>query len=681
MEKPSWDTKVNAPLLTTKLGIANILTDSSAKENPDSSIRIVENQVLYNYSLDSLVSIDVEPYTKTVKLATLKLDSQVVTRNISLGEIARQLLADSDPSNKFLGAFIIGSNGSTADIPDFGPLAAGPFPIDISSYFETADLVTGTMTVKITNNLPLEIQTVDYNIKNHSSGVTIISNTVSNLTPGTTSIDSLDMAGKTVEGKLDTRMTGMYVKGGNNVPIDTSKSIQVKISITHITVSAATAVFPTQTVIDDHAGVPLLNMGDVELLSAKIKQGRILIDMYSTVKDTLHFTYAIPSATKNGIPFDTSSFIQPASGGTAAHRTFDIDFSNYVLDLTRSTADLSVPDTVNTIYNTLKAGINYSGIKESLSLQDSVYVLVTFDGVLPSYIKGFLGRDTLNIGPSSVNFDIFKKIESGTLNFEQVKIALVIDNGIGLSADVNIKNITATNSRTGSSIPLVSPVINTNQSVAKAVDNPSAQTSIPVSDTINLSAGSNALALINSLPDQISYQAEVYLNPGGKPASQSLYSDFAYSKTSLVPSLQIELPLSMIASGLTLADTVDFSGKDIQSKVKNGDFTVHVENGFPLQASLSMYFLSPGGSVLDSMVSTGIVAPAPISGSRATGKASSSVPFHLDATRVSNIALANRIIFKVKFSTVSAPPGNFIKIYSDYEMDFKLTGGFDYQVR
>jgi hypothetical protein len=674
LEKPSWNTNVNAPLISSKLSLSNIIKDTVFHKNADSSITVVENSLLYSFGLDSIVKLNVQPYTKSVKLSSLKLDSQVIVRNITLGQIANQLIA-SGGYNALIGSAINSSNHKTTTVPPFSGVSAGPFPIDISAYFLTATMLTGTMSVTVTNNLPLAISSLDYDIKNHTAGTVVFADILSNLTPGSSQTDTLNMVKKTVEGKLDARINNMSVNGGT-VYIDTSKAIQVKIKISNITVSSATAVFPTQDVIHDSSRVTLEGMKDVELVSATLKGGTVTIDAFSTAADTIFFTYGIPSAKKNGQAFVTNTKVPPAVGGVSSHVSFQYDFADYDLDLMGYNND-----TINTLYNTILGKIKYTGILEHFSLQDSVYVVISFNNIQPSYVKGFLGQDTLNIGPSSISMDVFKNVQGGTLNFETVKASLVIKNGVGIDGDIKIKNITASNSKTGASQTLTGPAIGATNAIARATDMHALQTAAPSLDTIDLSTGTNIAALLGVLPDKITYEAEVNYNPAGKPSSYSSYMDFAYADVTLEPYLELEVPLSLIASDLILSDTVDFNGSAHSGTIQNGDFTVLVENGFPFNADLKLYFLSSAGTVIDSMVSPNSIKAAPIAaGPRVSGSAYSKVPFHVDQTKLNNIQHAYKIVFNVKFSTETLP-GTYAKIYSDYSIDFKLTGSVDYHVK
>jgi hypothetical protein len=667
LERPSWNTNVTAPLIKTSLNIGDIIKDTAAfRKNSDKSISIVENKLLYSFGVDSIVKLKVDPYIKNVKLASLKLDSQVISRRITLGEIAHQLMASSNSNNQLIGYAILSSQGQVASVPSFGGISAGPFGIDISQYFVTANLLTGHMEVKITNGLPLDIQTLSYNISNSSSGTIINSHTFSNLTSGTTQIDTANLAGKTVEGNLNASITNMDVNGGT-VLIDTNNAITVRIAITNITVSSATAVFPAQEVVNDHNNIPLVGMGDMRLTKAIIRSGTIDIKATSTIAEPLYFMYSIPAATFGGVPGDSFFIVSRVPPHTDTTMSFDI--SGYDVNLTGENHD-----TVNKIFNRIIGTLKYTGKVESLSLTDSVKIEVSFSNIKPSYIQGYFGRDTIDIGttinPESVSFDLFNKIESGTLTFEKVKLSVVVKNGIGVDGIVSINKLTATNKSGAKDLyPLV-----VNHPIPAATDNPLTA----IIDTINLSANTNAIDLINLLPDKISYAAQAILNPSGNTGPAGPDQNFAYFNSSFEPYLQLELPLSMIADNLVLSDTTDFNGADHETAIKDGNFTIQAENGFPLSGDLKLYFLDAGGLVLDTLVSTGTILPAPMTGLIVSGKAYSKIPFHVNSAKLNNILHSKKVIFKVKFSTL--PENLYVKIYSDYEIDFKLVGEFDYHV-
>jgi hypothetical protein len=170
----------------------------------------------------------------------------------------------------------------------------------------------------------------------------------------------------------------------------------------------------------------------------------------------------------------------------------------------------------------------------------------------------------------------------------------------------------------------------------------------------------------------------VVTNPTG---NDNTYSDFAYNTSSLKANLDIEMPLSLIASQLTLMDTVDFvAPKAERQSVKGGILKLIVNNGFPLDASLRLYFLNGGGVIIDSLISSDIARAAPLSSDmRASGKTKSTIHYAVSEQRMQALYRFSKVIVKAKFST--QPPNTHLKIYSDYSIDFTLVGDFSYNVQ
>ena len=671
-DSPLWNVDALAPLVQASLSMNNIVKDTSLiKKNSDNSITIVDRQTLASITLDSLVTLNTPPFNKTAKLTSLVLDTRTDTTKITLGQIADALIASGDPSNAFIGASIKSLDGQQhQNIPNLPALSFNNLPIDASTLFQDADITSGTLSIQVINNLPVDIQTLDFTIKNKIHPATIISNTFSGLSAfGGSGIASQDLSGLHVEGLLEGDIATLKLNGASDVTVDLDQSIEVILTISGVSVSAATAVFPDQDVIENDDEVSLIGLTNgIELTYAEIASGKLQVEVYSTIHQDMYFTYNVPSASKNGVAFTTNSVV-PAADTAVSHITFTYDFSGYAMDLTGQNQD-----TINTFYNAIIGKIKYTGQQVSLSLSDSVVVSVSTIGLKPSYVRGFLGQDTINLGPSSASLDIFKNIESGSLNFENIKMNLVIDNGFGLDGSVKINNITASNSKTGATQTLTGPNIATPVIIAKATDHPYTN----ALNTIDMSTSSNATSLINILPNKVNYNAQVITNLAGNTGT---YSDFAYNNGSLGAYLDIEMPLSLIASQLVLSDTVAFSTASIQKKkVNSGTFSVLVNNGFPLNAALKMYFLNASGTIIDSVKSSpGAILAAPVDVSnRVKAKQSSHISFDADASRMNNLYNTYNVIFKIEFTT--EPNSSFLKIYSDYNIDFKIVGNMNYGV-
>lgn len=668
-EKPRWDTQILAPLVKSKLTISNIVKDTTQLETEsDQSISLVSRQQIFTYTIDSLVSLEAPQYKKTVKLGSLVLSNQTITRKISLGEIAKQLRADGNP----LGNQIILAHklGFPFAFPGANNITTGPINIDIKQFFKTADLVTGEMSITVKNGLPLTISSVQFSLDNITPPSVITSQTFTNIAPNGTRTTTEDLSGRTIGSILEASVDDMDIASGT-VSIDTSDAIFVTLSIKNITVSSATAIFPEQEVVNETANVELVGLNNVELVQTIIRQGSVRANVYSTAEDTVRFTYEIPAAIKKGKSFSFEAVVPPAPPNGTSHAIFNTDFSGYTLDLTGTDGTM-----YNTFYNVLKGKIRYTGKLVNLSLDDSLDITLTLVDPKPTYVKGYLGEDGLTVGPGSVDVDIFKNISASVLDFSSASINIVFENSLGIPATASLDNLVAYNSKTGVNLALTGTPISQTFPIAAATEGGG----FPISakSTIDLSTGSNATNVLNILPDRFTYKGDFQFNPLG---NNGQHTDFAYSGVDLKAYLDIKIPLSIIASNLVLADTSSFSIPGLKtSGFQDGRFNLVVLNGFPIDVKVDMRFLDKNGFQVDSIITANIIRAAEIDGSGKVIEAKQTIiPFKLDPASVYNLTnRVTQVVCTARFDT--QPSDTHIVLYDNYAIDFKLVGDMNIQV-
>ncbi len=668
-DKPLWNVDLLAPLVQSSLTIANLIKDTTnIKANPDNSIMLINRQELAAVALDSLVTLSTDPYAETVTLSSLVLPTRYDTTRITIENIADVLIATGDPDNVTIGNLIkfAAAIQAPVDLSGLPALTFENIDVDVSSFFQTADIATGTLTIEVINRLPADIQSLGFNFKNKASGTAVASHTFTNLAAlGGSGTYTEDLAGKQVEGVLSADINSMQLMGPSNATVRLDQAIEVVMTISGVTVNSAIAVFPSQDVMQkqEEASLTAAAMGDVLLTKAVIESGAMKMEVSSTVQDVVYFTYKIPKAIKNGVPFEMTTSMPAASPGNPSHKEVRFDLEGYEMDFTGLAGDK-----YNTFYYTLSGRIESSGIPVALSLSDFVMVTVTAEELKPTSVEGYLGQRQFTIGPDVLDLALFKGIESGTLNFEHIDMNLTVDNGFGIDAAITINDMSTYSTRTGQSavlspLPLVIPV---------------GRATAPGLSTLNPGTVSNATALLNVLPDKVSYSAQVTTNPAG---NNGLYNDFAQKSALMKAFLEIEMPLSIRASQLVLSDTAVFNTAAIKKKnVHSGTFKIFVNNGFPLSAALKMYFLNPYGEITDSMKSLpNAIMAAPVNAAhRVIEKRSSEVIFEADETKMYNLYNSDRVIFKIEFTT--EPTSSFMKIYSDYSIDFKMVGDMDYAI-
>jgi hypothetical protein len=668
---PAWNTDLLLPLITTSLSINDIVTDSLIHKNADSSISLVYKTNLYNLNLASqLVPIPDTTLLYDFKLDSLHLASETIVDSISLGQVAQQA--------GFEGTLIIAANGTKQDVPALSINSTAQYAVNATSFFQTATLETGTLEVTLHNGFPVTMAQIVFELTNQNNGAIVARDTFANIAPGSTQSKSVNLAGKTVDGKMYAQLVNLQTDASNgSVLIDTANKLTATLSVSNLTVFSATALFPAQNIVDQPQTISLSSPRGAELKKVKILSGNLQIILKSTIEDSIHFNYLLPSATNaNGASINISSILPPAAPGQTSSFTENFPLAGY-------TFDLSGPkkDTVNTFFNQLIARIDSTGILENISLNDSLYVSYSILNVVPSYMSGYTGRDTINYGPVTIPFSVFKNIKSGKLTLKNINVSLGIQNGIGVNGRVIVRQAQGINSTANSTVPLSGSMINRNLNIPRATDNPLTPT---LTNFTLTPSNSDVLPFIDNLPNELNYNLSIYINPNGNISN---FNDFVYYTSGLNISMNMNLPLSLIASRLELVDTIPFSLASTTSKststdaIQSGVLTLIASNGFPMQANVQLYFLDGNYNVLDSLLtSTASIAAGQLNNNcMVVSPTQSKIPAAFNETQLNQIKLAKYALVKAYFTTVpNSQCSNYVTIYSDYNLGIAITGQFNY---
>jgi hypothetical protein len=172
---------------------------------------------------------------------------------------------------------------------------------------------------------------------------------------------------------------------------------------------------------------------------------------------------------------------------------------------------------------------------------------------------------------------------------------------------------------------------------------------------------------------------QVITNPLGNVSGSN---DFIYSDKLMKATLNMEIPLSLVARNLTLVDTLamNLSSANGAQNVKSGTITLFANNGFPFDASIQIYLLNDQNAIADSIFSViNTIDEAPINTAlRASTKKLTKLVVPISESKMSLLYSTKRVALKVKFNTSAQP--SYIKIYSDYRMDVNLVGDINYSV-
>jgi len=414
----------------------------------------------------------------------------------------------------------------------------------------------------------------------------------------------------------------------------------------------------------------VLSIGSAKITDAIVRQGLIDFEVTNMVDKDVICTYEIPCATKNGITFQTTRKIPANSiGANIYHEVFDI--SGYTLNLRGP---------LNTKANILTTHVigklDTLGPSVFVHSTDSFIVNAKFNSILLNYVKGYFGNEQVSATGNSA-FSIFNHIIGGTLDMEKIHVNLSITNGFGVDARLVINSLVSTNTHTGNAIALTSPLLGTAININRATEANTYPVPVnPSTYSFNMD-NSNLEQLIENLPDQLSYTVNMETNPLG---NTSCGNDFFYYNYGMKAALNMEIPLSFVANNLTLCDTVNYaiSKPSNGSSLKSGVFKLIVGNGFPFETSVHIYILNPSNDIIDSLNISGVIAPGIMEGNKVVAKSRSIINIPITGVNMDRIYYAKKLKIVSRFNTANAP--QYMKIYNNYTIDFKLTGDFKYQL-
>jgi hypothetical protein len=473
----------------------------------------------------------------------------------------------------------------------------------------------------------------------------------------------------------DSSMKIVYEGNIYNLSIDTLFSIQDTVLRNSYNIPAGSVVFsPGQAVINNSVTETTYSLGGPQLRKVIIKKGFVKYMVRSKIKEKTHFVYMLPCATLNGVPFKIDVEVPAGVGGNAGIYNETFDLSGYVIDLTGISHNK-----INTIYTSLTASISSSAPGNvTVQPEDSLVIENSFYDMLPYYAKGYFGTNTFNIGPEFTDFTMFNRITDGTIQLENVDFNLSLENPIGMDARVFINNLKSINSRTGNSIDLTNSLIGNAININRAAE--SGTTVYPTYANFPLTvSNSNIKPMIENLPDKFGYSLKIITNPLGNVSGSN---DFIYADQLLKAKMRMEIPLSLIATNLTLVDTLDLNiqNPDGTQDVHSGSITLLADNGFPFDASVQLYMLDDYNQITDSLYTyANTIDQAPVNSSlRVVGKKSTKLISEVSESKMDLLYKTKKVKLKVKFNTLSQ--SQFVKIYSDYGIDIKLIGDINYTI-
>ena len=404
----------------------------------------------------------------------------------------------------------------------------------------------------------------------------------------------------------------------------------------------------------------LLNINGAELREVILESGFLEYSIRSYINGYLQCDYEIPGVTLGGVGTLIQNTTQPGSVASPYIFSGAIDLSEHHIDLTGQSGF-----TFNRIYSHLTIASALGGATPTLvSAHDSVVIELKFVDPRVRYARGYFGQheyvldETLDFG-DDISFP------TGSLNLDAVNMQMHINNAVGADTRLDFSSLSNYNAYNDSHVALAYDPIFQPINITRAFDNGGTVTPTVYDFDLN-NANSNIDAFIENLPNNITLQANVSVNPLGDVTDGN---DFIYLHNALRATLDIDIPLTIGAQDLTFTDTLAIAAAlDVNA---SGNLFLYVENAFPFTALCNAYILGADGEILSVIVNAQQISSALDSGtSGITIPVQSILTIPVTPEIIEHFNPENKILLRVKFDTQSldSPTG----LYTNYYMDFKI---------
>lgn len=671
-DRPNWDSEIVVPLAYTEVSLDNLLTDSTLTQtNADQSIDLIYRDTLVDFALADYMEVPDTSVSFTVNLQTLALSTGQISQRIYMDTLLIQL-GFPPPLVPLLDNSCNATYTIDADTIENSDTVA----INAGEFFQTAFLTNGWIVIEIDNRSPLNMDSLIFELRISRTGDVVVRDTLANINAGTRVIDSTFIGNQWVEAEMEGELVRAIIPfhAQNTVCWDfDTQWIDINIEMKDLLASEATAVFPQQIVIDDPSNVKYDFGDDIAITKLKIRSGELQIDAISTIQNPLDFSYSLPTTIKDG-----QTVLVDASLAAATQISIDsIRPAVYdtVYDLAGYYIDLSLNgDSVNLFPQHLLSELIYTGDTVRITLDDSITINYGLVDIIPEYIEGYIGKDTISVNESQI-LDIFRRFKGGSVDLADPNVAFTFVNSLGVDGEMHVNNISGTNTRNGNTVnlnaqPLAQPVTVSGARLPNVGQQVS--TSIAI-DRVN----SNVRQFISNTPDQINFDIDLFANKNGNPVA---LDNFATFDSRILALLDMQVPLFGSSSNLTLEDTFAVNLQDAQlpDQIEEATIRVLVENDFPFEAKVQVYFLDADTMTVDSLFGPGaLTIPAGVVDQNGVvqtpGKGDLTASYTAD--RFQNLSNQSTQA-RARFTINTKPDNTSVRIYSNYGIDLRLIGEF-----
>lgn len=387
-----------------------------------------------------------------------------------------------------------------------------------------------------------------------------------------------------------------------------------------------------------------------------LKEGKMHIVLTSTIPADFDILLFLPSVRKN---LNSLSIPLQRSFNNTLPITIDtlIDLSNYAISLSNTTS----------LTNSFNAQLAFTLTKGSSPVKrsDSIDIDINFEGIRFRRIYGRFKEFQLTPTPDTCRISIFDGAANlGSIQVDNPKLVARVSNSFGVKIDASFLKFQGYNKLTNpNTINIIGSGVPTNFIIPSPTFIGGTSTTPFTLDTLN----SNIDDVINNQPQSIVYQL--------KAKTDKTTNGYILDTSKFEVDMEVILPMSGSIKNFVFRDTVDYTF-DKGDKIESLLFRTNVENGFPFETAVQVYFADSNATVLDSLVKDKayeiLLAAAPVDN---TGRVLSGQTNYkrsdlsINAATMSKLSNVHKFIIEARLSSTNQ---GLMKIFDNYKLDVQL---------
>ncbi len=402
---------------------------------------------------------------------------------------------------------------------------------------------------------------------------------------------------------------------------------------------------------------------DMELKSISFNTLQIEYTIRSNVSGAIDFEFSFPNIYDINNNIITQTVLVPGNSTGSSSVTGQIDIENSNIDLKGINGN-----SFNEMTTEFKLGASNTNSSD-LTLTSSSEVIIDIKLKKLSINKaiGYLGEINLDSN-EEIDLSIMNQISAKNITIGPPSLGLNIINGVGVDAQLKIKEITFSknNSQLSMTHPMINNYVNINRALDLGWDFQSSNHRINID-----SSNSNIQSIISLLPNKILTQYELHTNPLGNISG---HNDFYNSDQPLKVNLDIELPLLVNIDSLVFNESIPV---DLPSNInlKSGEIFFEFQNGFPFEICAEIKIAN--GNIIG--LNPTCIPP----GSTDTnGNVTSfSINYHtieITENDISDLSISNQLELKLSISNATSD-FNYA-ILESHKFLFKIGGNFETEI-